>query len=186
MNQDVKLYIKNYKKQKKIIKMNLYAALLDIFIIIISFIKNNEKLTLMSFILIILTAACFFMCFIFEKLNKQTSKELYEKLIEYNYIKINEKRTTLYTLDEVLKTSKLNLETRDEATILESSFNKVFDNTTILKKYPNLVEIIKIQRSFEYIKPYDKTIGEVAARNTKNQIIVVSNRKDIITEDILI
>lgn len=186
MYQDVKLYIENYKKQKKIIKMNLYAALLDIFIVIISFIKNNEKLTLMSFILIILGAACFFMCFIFENLNKQTSKELYEKLIEYNYIKINEKRTTLYTLDEVLKTSKLNLETRDEATILESSFNKVFDNTTILKKYPNLVEIIKIQRNFEYIKPYNKTIGEVAARNTKNQIVIVSNRKDIITEEVLI
>ena len=182
MYQDVKLYIENYKKQKKIIKMNLYAALLDIFIVIISFIKNNEKLTLMSFILIILGAACFFMCFIFENLNK----ELYEKLIEYNYIKINEKRTTLYTLDEVLKTSKLNLETRDEATILESSFNKVFDNTTILKKYPNLVEIIKIQRNFEYIKPYNKTIGEVAARNTKNQIVIVSNRKDIITEEVLI
>lgn len=186
MHQYIILYIESYKKQKKIIKMNLYAALLDIFIAIISFIKNNEKLTLMSFILIILAIACFFICFIFEKLNKQTSKELYEKLIEYNYIKINEKRTTLYTLDEVLKTSKLNLETRDEPTILESSFNKVFDNTTILEKYPNLVEIVKIQRNFEYIKPYDKTIGEVAGRNTKNQIVIISNRKDVITEEILI
>lgn len=186
MNQDVKLYIENYKKQKKIIKMNLYAALLDIFIVIISFIKNNEKLTLMSFILIILAAACFFMCFIFENLNKQTSKALYEKLIEYNYIKINEKRTTLYTLDQVLRTAKLNLETGDEDSVLENTFNKVTDVTIILKKYPNLTEIVKIQRRFEYIKPYDKTIGEIAARNTKNQIVIVSNRKDIITEEVLI
>lgn len=186
MNQDVKLYIENYKKQKKIIKMNLYAALLDIFIVIISFIKNNEKLTLMSFILIILATACFFMCFIFENLNKQTSKALYEKLIEYNYIKINEKRTTLYTLDQVLRTAKLNLETGDEDSVLENTFNKVTDVTIILKKYPNLTEIVKIQRRFEYIKPYDKTIGEIAARNTKNQIVIVSNRKDIITEEVLI
>lgn len=186
MNQDVKLYIENYKKQKKIIKMNLYAALLDIFIVIISFIKNNEKLTQMSFILIILAAACFFMCFIFENLNKQTSKALYEKLIEYNYIKINEKRTTLYTLDQVLRTAKLNLETGDEDSVLENTFNKVTDVTIILKKYPNLTEIVKIQRRFEYIKPYDKTIGEIAARNTKNQIVIVSNRKDIITEEVLI
>lgn len=186
MNQDVKLYIENYKKQKKIIKLNLYAALLDIFIVIISFIKNNEKLTLMSFILIILAAACFFMCFIFENLNKQTSKALYEKLIEYNYIKINEKRTTLYTLDQVLRTAKLNLETGDEDSVLENTFNKVTDVTIILKKYPNLTEIVKIQRRFEYIKPYDKTIGEIAARNTKNQIVIVSNRKDIITEEVLI
>lgn len=182
MNQN----IENYKKQKKIIKMNLYAALLDIFIVIISFIKNNEKLSLISFILIILAVACFFMCFIFENLNKQTSKELYEKLIEYNYIKINEKRTTLYTLDEVLKTPKLNLETGDEDSVLENAFNKVFDSTTLLKKYPNLVEIVKIQRKFKYVKPYNNIIEEVASRHTKNQIVIISNRKDIITEDVLI
>lgn len=182
MHQD----IENYKKQKKIIKMNGYAGLLDVFIAIFALIRNNEKTTFTFFIFILLAATCFFICYTFDKLNKQTSKELFEKLIEQNYIKINEKRTRLYTLDDVLKTPKLNLETRNEDTILESAFNKVFDNTTILKKYPNLVEIVKIQKAFEYVKPYDKTIGEVAARNTKNQIVVISNRKDVITEDILI
>lgn len=186
MHQDIKLYIKNYKKQKKIIKINLYAALLDIFIVIISFIKNNEKLSLISFSLIILTATCFFMCYVFEQLNKKTSKELYNKLIEYNHINIKEERITLYSLDEVLRTSKLNLETGDEDSVLKNAFNKAIDATTILKKYPNLTEIVKIQRKFKYVKPYNDIIGEVTSRHTKNQIIVISNRKDIITEDVLI
>lgn len=182
MNQD----IENYKKQKKIIKMNGYAGLLDVFIAIFALIRNNEKTTFTFFIFILLAATCFFICYNFDKLNKRTSKELFKKLIDQNYIKINEKRTTLYTLDDVLKTPKLNLETRNEDTVLENAFNKIFDSTTILKKYPNLVEIIKVERSFEYIKPYDKTIGEVAGRNTKNQIVVISNRKDVITEEVLI
>lgn len=182
MNQD----IENYVKQKKIIKMNLYTALLDIFIAITSIVRHNGKFTFTFFTFVLLASICFYICFIFEKMNTRTSKELFKKLVDQNYIKIIEKRTVLYTLEEVLKTPKLNLETRNEDTILESAFNKVFDSTTLLKKYPNLVEIIKVERSFEYIKPYNKTIGEVAARNTKNQIVVISNRKDIITEDILI
>lgn len=133
-----------------------------------------------------MAVTCFFICYTFDKLNKQTSKELFKKLVNQNYIKINEKRTTLYTLDEVLKTPKLNLETKDEDTILESSFNKVFDSTTLLKKYPNLTEIVKVERNFEYVEPYHKIINEVAGRNTKNQIVVISNRKDVITEEVLI
>lgn len=37
MHQD----IENYKKQKKIIKMNGYAGLLDVFIAIFALIRNN-------------------------------------------------------------------------------------------------------------------------------------------------
>lgn len=182
MNQD----IENYKKQKKIIKMNLYAALLDIFIAIISVVKNNGKFTFTFFTFILLASICFYICFIFEKMNAKTSEELFKKLVDQNYIKIIEKRTVLYTIDEVLKTPKLNLETRDEATMLESAFNKVIDNTTILKKFPNLTEIVKVERNLEHLKPYHKVINEVAVRNTQNQILIISNRKDIITEDILL
>lgn len=182
MNQD----IENYVKQKKIIKMNLYTALLDIFIAITSIIRHNGKFTFTFFTFVLLASICFYICFIFEKMNTRTSKELFKKLVDQNYIKIIEKRTVLYTLEEVLKTSKLNLETRDEATMLESAFNKVIDNTTILKKFPNLTEIVKVEQSYEYLKPYHKVINEVVVRNTKNQIVVISNRKDVITEDILI
>ena len=182
MHQD----IENYTRQKKIIKLNAYIGLIDIFVAITSSITHNEILNSTFFTFMFFGITCFYICFIFEKMNSRKSKELFKKLVDQNYIKINEKRTTLYTLDDLLKTPKLNLETRNEDTILESAFNKVFDSTTLLKKYPNLVEIIKVERSFEYIKPYDKTIREVAARNTKNQIVVISNRKDVITEDILI
>ncbi len=182
MNQD----IENYTKQKKIIKLNAYLGLIDIFIAITSVVKHNGELKLTFFTLMLLGITCFYICFIFEKMNTRTSKELFKKLVDQNYIKIIEKRTVLYTIDEVLKTPKLNLETRDEATMLESAFNKVIDNTTVLKKFPNLVEIVKVERNFEYLKPYHKVVNEVAVRNTQNQIVVISNRKDVITEDILL
>ena len=180
MDQD----IENYTKQKKIIKLNAYLVLIDIFIAITSVVKHNGELKLTFFTFILLGITCFYISFIFKKMNTRTSKELFKKLVDQNYINIK-KRAVLYTIDEVLKTPKLNLETRDEATILESAFNKVIDNTIILKKFPNLTEIVKVERNFEYLKPYHKVINEVAVRNTQNQIVIISNRKDIVTEDIL-